>query len=243
MNDKSLPKDLKRIGNKVLGSEYTEFANDVDRNSTRYNPKVELYFENLEDVVCRHIEAAESVVGCVAWLTSPKILDALASVKFGVSIVVQKEDFLRPDMSASVGYRDELKTKYNNIKTNFTRYAMGELVRKLSMCGDNTIDPMRCVGNNNYNKLPAFPRMHNKFLVFGKSWKPQHGYDGMKPNSVWTGSFNFTKNSTNSFENAVVMHDPLIAKRYFDEWQKIISLSEPLDWESEWCAPEWRIGS
>ena len=87
--------------------------------------------------------------------------------------------------------------------------------------------------------------MHNKFLVFCKTLKGDEDGDRevIVPKSVWTGSFNFSKNATNSLENAVYIRDEKIAKAYFSEWSQIEGLSEPLDWESEWVAPEWRIGS
>ena len=85
--------------------------------------------------------------------------------------------------------------------------------------------------------------MHNKFLVFCK-WK--RGINGCRvvvPESVWTGSFNFTYNAGNSFENAILINNKEIAMAYFKEYAQIAALSEPLEWESEWMAPEWRIGS
>ena len=60
---------------------------------------------------------------------------------------------------------------------------------------------------------------------------------------VWTGSYNISQTATKSLENAVVIRDQVIAEAYFNEWSQIMALSEPLDWESEWVAPEWRIGT
>ena len=88
----------------------------------------------------------------------------------------------------------------------------------------------------------TFPRMHNKFLAFCDA---NLTGDEMRlvPRAVWTGSFNMTRNATRSFENAVVLTDPDIVAAYYREWEQILSLSEPLDWTSHWCEPEWRIGS
>ena len=69
------------------------------------------------------------------------------------------------------------------------------------------------------------------------------GWDSVVPYKVWTGSFNFTNNAERSFENAVVLEEPSIVQAYFKEFQQIAALSEPLDWESEWVEPEWRIGT
>ena len=53
------------------------------------------------------------------------------------------------------------------------------------------------------------------------------------PKVVWTGSFNFTINAGRS----------LVAAAYAHEWSQVAALSEPLDWASEWMAPEYRLGT
>jgi len=40
-----------------------------------------------------------------------------------------------------------------------------------------------------------------------------------------------------------VLYDEADALAYYREWAHVLALSEPLDWTSEWCAPEWRIGT
>jgi hypothetical protein len=49
------------------------------------------------------------VIGCIAWLTNTKIIQALRKVDQGVQIIVQKEDFLRPD---SVTFNKKQTTEY-----------------------------------------------------------------------------------------------------------------------------------
>jgi len=66
---------------------------------------------------------------------------------------------------------------------------------------------------------------------------------GLEPYAVWTGSFNFTKNAGFSLENAVIMRNPKIVNAYLLEWANVEAISEPLDWENDWVAPEWRIGT
>jgi phosphatidylserine/phosphatidylglycerophosphate/cardiolipin synthase-like enzyme len=100
--------------------------------------------------------------------------------------------------------------------------------------------------------------MHNKFFVFlrredAKPPSPDDedglhmhaaGYTySLAPYAVWTGSFNPTLNGGRSFENAVFIEDPVVAKAYLEEWAKILALSEPLDWTAAWAAPDLRIGS
>ena len=86
--------------------------------------------------------------------------------------------------------------------------------------------------------------MHHKFLVrLEYNDRAESASDYLLPVAVWTGSFNFSKNAGYSFENAVEIHDAVIATAYFEEFARVMSLSEPLEWESAWVYPEWRIGT
>jgi len=207
---------------------------------------VQVYFKNIESNLVRHIEGADIVVGCVAWLTSPAILRALSKKK-GVSIIVQKEDWLRPDLQDRGDWKARQKSRYSQLPSALARLdiAFGNtILSKMSYCGDPTLDAVRCVGNYNSLRLPAFPRMHHKFIVLCREAKTEpHGYMNYEPHEVWTGSFNFTKNAASSFENAIVLKDVGLVRAFFSEFAQIAALSEPLDWESEWVQPQWRIGS
>lgn len=220
---------------------------DVRDNSIE-TEMVSVYFRNLEDKLIEHIKNCDVVVGCVAWLTNERILDALSKVE--CAIVVQKEDFLRPDMGSKSDWNKRLRGMYNNLKLSIGRDWVGGVLSNMSVCGDPEIQGVRCVGNYNYEKKPAFPRMHNKFLVFCKLNNSDDGDDSntfnppaLIPKYVWTGSFNFTQNAIMSLENAVVLRQPEIVNAYYAEWTQIEAISEPLDWESVWCAPQWRIGT
>lgn len=213
------------------------------------NAQISVLFRNLEQELITQIFEADFVVGCVAWLTNPRILDALRSPRFGASIVVQKEDFLRPDTKSSrSAWQKSLRESYDRVFCGLDRFSVGGLVRNLSVCGDPTLQPIRCVGNHNRDRVPAFPRMHNKFMVFCKIDIAEEDRYSQDPYPimtyrVWTGSFNLTDTATRSFENAVLISSEVIARAYFDEWAQILAISEPLDWSSDWVEPEWRIGS
>lgn len=62
------------------------------------------------------------------------------------------------------------------------------------------------------------------------------------PYAVWTGSFNFSKSATQSFENALYILDPSIIQAYLSEWNQIAALSESLDWDSDVLSPDFMIG-
>lgn len=103
-----------------------------------------------------------AIFGCVAWLTSEPILRALAKCP-RVQIVVQKEDFLRPEGKAST-WKNNLRYLYSGLRCNLMRQQMKEPLCSLSTCSDPTVEPIRCVGNHNRDKVPAFPRSHHKFF-------------------------------------------------------------------------------
>lgn len=214
---------------------------DLNDNSITHG-QTQVYFRDLADKLVSKIDQADVVVGCVAWLTHPHVLRHLFTTD-GVSLIVQKEDLWRPDL-ASTNYRihkarstrDEYQLIIDSCSMN--RVDLPEPLCSMNVCGDPTLQAIRCMGNHNSTRRPASPRMHNKFLVFAKR-RPQ----GIIPYAVWTGSFNMTYNAGCSFENALYITDTEIVDAYFNEYLQIAALSEPLDWESDWCEPEWRIGT
>lgn len=69
-----------------------------------------VYFDDLEQHLIDHILGSEICLGCVAWLTNENVLNALSASK-KVSILVQKEDFLRPDSCSN----EKLKSLYSKL--------------------------------------------------------------------------------------------------------------------------------
>jgi hypothetical protein len=239
------PANLNRLGINTDGAP----DDQQDYSVISDDGQTEVVLRNLSHRLIRLIRQYPAAVGCVAWLTHFDILDVLATRK-SVSLVVQKEDFLRPDMGAPSGWKDLLRRKYNALPEGARLEHRECVVGELSYCSDPTLDGVRCVGNYNTDKNPAFPRAHHKFLVLGRVEGEMHdverqafSYGIFKPEVVWTGSFNLTQNATNSFENAVILRDPKLVNAFYQEWGQIVALSEPLDWTSDWVAPEFRIGS
>lgn len=235
--------DLNRLGINTDGQDRQPLA---DYSGSFTPNSVHVYHRNLSDALIGHIHDAHTVLGCVAWLTHADILNALSLVEGGVQIVVQKEDFLRPDTEHDYDrarpLNKSLRAKYDALPSVGEQYHLPGIARHLNVCCILNIQPVRCLGNHNRDRRPAHPRMHNKFLVFCRAG---HNPDEPTrvPYAVWTGSFNMTQNATNSFENAVYIECPQVAEAYANEWAQIFALSEPLDWESDWCAPEFRIGT
>lgn len=80
---------------------------------------VEVVFRHIEMRLIEEIRKADMAFGCVAWITSEPILSALAEKK-GVVIIVQKEDFLRPDFGMPKErerkWRERLRRLYGRIR-------------------------------------------------------------------------------------------------------------------------------
>lgn len=208
-----------------------------------------VYFKDLRGRLIEHIQEADYVFGCVAWLTDPEILAALSEKK-GVCILIQKEDFLRPDTnSAGPAFKREILEAYGKLHCSIERFWLPGLGGSLSTACDPGLPPVRVVGVKNTGR--ATPRMHHKFAVFARlretpdsdTWSELAGDLPCWPYEVWTGSFNWTRNAARSLENAIVLRHPKIVRAYFREWMQVLALSEPLDWSSEYIDPEWRIGT
>jgi len=151
------------------------------------------------------------IVGCVSWLTHPDLVKALA--RHRVSILVQKELYLR---SKAVQGKRSCKAQ-----------AFSQIIQKQYATLSNG-GGVRCFGICAIKNADTSPRMHHKFLVVFN----ETNEDDSKPEFVWTGSFNFTKNATLSRENALWIRDSNIAQTYYSEWQQLYAYSEPLDWAS-----------
>jgi hypothetical protein len=247
LNEMEIPTDCGHRGYRSCPMPLKDFSSE--------SGNVHVYFKKIADHLVGHIDRADVVVGCVAWLTHASILESLAR-KRAVSLIVQKEDFLRPDSGTS---RGQVRRLYADLRSQFTRDNFPLLDR---MMDGRDLDAVRCVGLRSNDRQTSIPRMHHKFVVFCK-WSqrdlPKEVYQNTpiadlnipddeplnptpEPYAVWTGSFNFTNMATLSFENAVYVEDREIAHAYFGEWEQIAALSEPLDWESMLLRPEWRMG-
>lgn len=203
------------------------------------NVSLEVAFDNLERRMVQFIESAPVIVGCMAWLTNGRVLDALGT-RYAASILIQKEDFLRPD--AGNWSEKRIKAQYSKIK-GIDMYSADT--------GYNTasppeIDAIRCVGVLK-QECSVPPRMHHKFLVacdVRNSIPDGEIYpEGYIPRRVWTGSLNATENGTRSLENALIIDDSVVASTFYDEWKNVLGLSEALDWFAPYVRPDFRLGT
>lgn len=181
------------------------------------------HFGELHGPLLRFIADSEVLVGCVAWVTSGKILDALA--RADVCLVVQKESWWKKKDARG----SSLARRYAALTTTLTAdlfpAPLGVKVFRGKLVADpSSLAPVSCVGYGATTK--ASPLMHHKFVVRCR----RLGDGTLEPLAVWTGSFNFSANANDSFENAVEIHDPDVAAAYLAEFALIASLSEPMNW-------------
>lgn len=241
--------NLNELTIETHGAEYDGTLQNYSASLSKpHFDKVDAIFKDIEPRLIDIIKEFENgaIFGCVAWLTSVPILKALSKCN-NVQIIVQKEDFLRPDLyhNKNTRWKMEIQKLYNDLKCESERHMFRHPMGRLSFATDPTVDAIRCVGNHNSDKNPAFPRAHHKFLVFCNI-KNSSEFE-YSPVALWTGSFNFTKNATYSFENVLYMTDKSgnnsIINAYLNEHHQIFALSEKLDWEYEWTTPEFRLGT
>lgn len=189
-------------------------------------------FRNIEEAIIEQIRKSDIVIGCVAWLTNIPILEALSETK-GCQFVVQVEDWLRPD---SGDYSLQRQRELIERLRGLNNYAIPGM---LSVSSYMDIAPIRLAGvpkNRDRNQ----PRMHHKFALFGNvvseadtDFGPNvvfHG--GTVFRTVFTGSFNWTRNATNSLENGVFMQGTDIIDAYSREYFEILLTSRTIT--EEW---------
>lgn len=209
--------------------------------------KTEVYFKDIEENIVKKIHqyADGYIFGCIAWFTSAPIIEALSQCKH-VQILIQKEDFLRPDITdgkSNSSLTKRYRALYDKLRFSSDKYSCAYPIKELSVCGDPTVEPVRCVGNS--DGFRTKPKAHNKFMVFCKSSIDKS--IPYVPVAVCTGSYNYTANAVQSFENVVYLEDKTgkneVISAYLKEHHQIYALSEPLDWTHRYSEPEFRIGT
>ena len=75
-------------------------------NTKSSGGEIECYFRDLETHLNKKIKQYPVIVGCVAWLSNELLLKTLATRK-AVSIIIQKEDFIRPDSNDNRGKKNK----------------------------------------------------------------------------------------------------------------------------------------
>lgn len=203
-----------------------------------FNGEVEAHFRNLEEVLVREIYQHDIILGCVAWVSSPKVVEALAH-KTTCLIVDRKV----PRMSKA------LKESYQLLQMNEKR-PIYEMLKnghgwEEYFCYSHEGEPLSYTmyGDWNFESGMYFVDggtyrfMHHKFILMLKEdGRCECGKILYKP-TVWTGSYNFTKNAKTGLENAVIIRNKGIGASYLGEFLEVFTNHacqlNILDWETQ----------
>ena len=226
------------LNNLKINEKY-DMCEQTDFSEIGNDKQIEVYFKNIENHIIQKIKKYNNVVGCVAWLTNSNILNELSKKK-SVIIIIQEEDFLRPDTYFD-GQKEKWKNKIHELYSKIEKLddiylgCIGINTRGLIESG------IRRVGLINKDNSPAFPRMHNKFIIcfdepFTEYFTPDYEDRQKIYGEVLTGSYNYTENSNNSLENVVCIKEQSITASYFLQFCEICMMSIPLDWDLEWSS-------
>ncbi len=181
--------------------------------------KVTVMLGELRPQLLKFINSSQIVVGCVAWITDPKILEALS--RRHVALIVQKEKWWKENTSRGT----RLAKYYSQLTGGLPAEAFpSPLSGAPAGIG---LAPIACMGSVGGGNGFGGPLMHHKFIIRCRAVK-----GALVPEAVWTGSFNFSGNANNSMENVVVIRDPKIAAAYLHEFALVASLSEPMNWKT-----------
>ena len=193
------------------------------------------YFENLEKHLISHIESASYIIGCIAWLTNENVITAL-SQKRGIKIIVNKEEFLNPEMEISQRFFYQiLHNKYNNLPNIFESECLC-CQKKMTLCpkfknifGEISPSDNNCSAILTCGIVNSLPKMHHKFLIFLD--------DQLNMTGVWTGSYNLSRTSNFSLENALYIVKQDVIAEYLKEFIVIFQHSENYYWKSGLLSP------
>ena len=186
------------------------------------NALVECHFRNLQQVLLNEIEKADIVLGCVAWISDPLILESLN--KRSTALILDSK-------VNRMGKR--LKDLYEQLKET-DKEPIYRFMREGNRSGeylcntDLNNQPVEGAYSEDWNfesglyAVDGFYRyMHHKFLILIKiTGKCSCGKNTYSP-CVWTGSFNFTKNASKGLENAVIIRDNYISGSYLCEFLEV----------------------
>jgi hypothetical protein len=243
--------DLKVEDKDSQGYDETYSLNSNPGLNAPVEAKIQPIFRDIDKFLIDKINQYPVVVGCVAWLTHTSILKALA-LKESVSLIIQREDFLRPDYRNRMS-KDKLRSLYEALPAGPTGSGSGvywgDLISILNYNWCWSSAPVRWLGEPSSSRTKTKPKMHNKFLVFcnknksddDPNYDDSYYLEDIEPIACWTGSFNFTYNGCLSLENGLFIIESEVVQAYYDEWQRIFALSETIPgyaWNLEWYEPE-----
>lgn len=191
---------------------------------------------NMKEHVLGYINKASYCIGCVAWCTDFDILDRLASKK-GVQIVIQQDKVATRAYKHDT-FRVRLRDKYRSLPKfdwpNWERVFWAgipdippSISRRPSQVLAKDNCSIRYAGCKQTQEAREKAReeeqvslMHHKFLLYADERGRIYG--------VSFGSFNFTRNASDSDEDLHYIEDPRVVQKFFMTYLDVLQHSCPL---------------
>jgi phosphatidylserine/phosphatidylglycerophosphate/cardiolipin synthase-like enzyme len=164
--------------------------------------KVCPHFTDIEQQICQYIDEADEVWICSAWFSSIPILDQ-ASLRTAKLII---SDWSR------------LSKGNPNYSPKLTREIL-QAIPQTYIYAPTSSSSSAGGHSSSAGGHPTEFLMHDKFIVL---------FQDQKPYAIITGSYNYTQNAKNNFENIVYIEDHEVAKKFANEFEKILSFSRLL---------------
>jgi len=187
---------------------------------SRNVPLVCKYKDKIQDHLMDHLDKqgrGRIIIGCMAWLSSVRIINALSWAS-KVCLIVNNENYSKWGNGTAV-----TREKYNVLPAfDVTfREVWGKKIESLINLWENKYESVRCFGGmKSGGGGYASSLMHAKFLIICD--------DDDMPRWIWEGSMNFTENASNNIELANFTDDPKQAIFLFHYFVDVLNKSSEI---------------
>ncbi len=187
------------------------------------------------DVVRRQFpgkaEAVPVALGCVPWLDSTEVVDALIGVGRQLVLVdkgIRKRSATDRLNESGLGIIQSWLPHLDEYGP-LDRDGAKPTISPTSMPGNRVLEPVRLVGWKQRQKQP--PLLHAKLCLLGASYisEGDHGEfnELFRPMPVWLGSANWTSGSARHLEFGLWSNDPQLAAVTLEFFGDLVRFSEP----------------
>lgn len=179
--------------------------------------QVDKHTETICDMIHRYSGSNKFILGCVAWITCPRILKCLLSARSAgsvVSFIINKDD---TDCST------DLALLYINLGCISENEMSVLLDTPKKLCYRRRCIVKRDVNKMSNSDIKSF--MHHKFAVFGDIQCDSRNTKSLYPSRGCIGSFNWTINARSSAESLLWLTSSEILYHMIHEYRKQFKLA------------------
>jgi hypothetical protein len=176
----------------------------------------------------------DAFMGCVGWVTDLEVLDAMQGRSLGLA--VQKEEMLRGD-PGSDSYKLRLRRAYDATSYYEHGYGAGQAAQgraaRQRALRRGVWHPRQ--QRQRPRALPQSTRQHAPQVPGARRRRARP----LRAQGRVARVVHLSNNAANSLEDATYEESPSLALVYDQRACDVYRISEPLDWTSEACAPEF----